>query len=230
MRGSDGCPRQTVTSIPGQRLTTQWKPESRLVGPGGPTFLHPFQTLLTFCLTHARRYFFEIHDHFPEICRRVLGTFGTIYQLESQCRELTPEARLERHRIFSLPLLEQLRDWLSGEVEAHWIEPNSSLGKAVGYFVKHWEPLTGFCPIPGAALDNSVSERALKVPILNRKNAYFFKTARGAGVGDVRMSLIQSAAAAGLNPFNYLSQLHRHAAELASSPRDFLPWKAEARA
>jgi transposase len=191
---------------------------------------HPFQTLLTFCLTHARRYFFEIHDHFPEVCGRVLETFGAIYHQESQCRKLSPEARLDLHRTHSLPRLEKLRDWLSAEVQARRIEPNSSLGKAVGYFVKHWEPLTGFCRIPGAALDNSVSERALKVPILNRKNAYFFKTARGAGVGDVWMSLIQTAAAADLNPFLYLSRLQRRAAEVASSPRDFLPWAAGARA
>jgi transposase len=191
---------------------------------------HPFQTLLTFCLTHARRYFFEIHHHFPEVCGRVLETFGTIYHLESRCRELSPQARLDQHRTHSLPRLEQLRDWLSEQVEARRIEPNSSLGKAVGYFTRHWEPLTGFCRIPGAALDNSVSERALKVPILNRKNAYFFKTPRGAAVGDVWMSLIQTASAAGLNPFHYLTGLQKQACRVALSPRDFLPWKIGAQA
>ena len=42
------------------------------------------------------------------------------------------------------------------------------------------------------AFANNIVERALKKAILNRKNALFYKTLNGAGVGDLFMSLIHT--------------------------------------
>ncbi|MCY2991432.1 MAG: transposase, partial [Planctomycetota bacterium] len=44
-------------------------------------------------------------------------------------------------------------------------------------------------PVP-SALDNNLCERALKMAIRHRKNSLFYKTLRGAAVGDLYMSLI----------------------------------------
>lgn len=187
---------------------------------------HPIQTLVTYCLVHARRYFFEIQDYFPEVCGRVLETLGEIFHVEKQAKDRDPLDRLQLHRRHSLPRLEELRDWLAERLEARHIEPNSSLGQAASYFLKHFEPLTGFCRIAGAPLENSVSERALKLSILNRKNAYFFRTDRGARVGDTWMSLIQTAASAAVNPFEYLTLLQQNASALQRFPENFLPWNA----
>jgi len=41
-------------------------------------------------------------------------------------------------------------------------------------------------------LDNNICERILKKAILHRKNALFYKTSRGAHVGDIFMSLIHT--------------------------------------
>jgi len=75
-----------------------------------------------------------------------------------------------------------------------------------------------------APLDNNVCERALKKVILHRKNALFYKNQNGAQVGDVFMSLIHTCELSHANPFDYLTQLQRHAADLAESPRDWMPW------
>ena len=48
------------------------------------------------------------------------------------------------------------------------VEPNSGLGMAIGYLLKHWERLTLFLRQAGAPLDNNVCERALKKAILHR--------------------------------------------------------------
>jgi transposase len=56
-----------------------------------------------------------------------------------------------------------------------------------------------------APIDNNIVERALKKAILNRKNALFYKTLNGAGVGDVFMSLIHFCELNGANPFDYLT-------------------------
>jgi transposase len=60
-------------------------------------------------------------------------------------------------------------------------------------------------------MDNSAAERISKKAILSRKNSYFYKTASGAHVGDMFISLIHTAELVGANPFDYLTQLQKHA-------------------
>jgi hypothetical protein len=110
----------------------------------------------------------------------------------------------------------------------HKVEPNSGLGKAIRYLLKHWEKLTLFLRREGAPLDNNICERALKKAILHRKNAYFYKTQNGARVGDIYMSLIHTAELSHENPFDYLVALQRHAKEVAAAPRAWLPWNYRA--
>ncbi len=58
----------------------------------------------------------------------------------------------------------------------------------------------------------------MKKAILNRRNALFYKTLNGAGVGDLFMSLIHTCELNGANPFDYLTELLRHAEELKRKP------------
>jgi hypothetical protein len=53
------------------------------------------------------------------------------------------------------------------------------------------DDIPAFLRVPGAPLDNNICERALKRAILHRNNALFYKTNRGAHVGDLFMSRIQ---------------------------------------
>jgi hypothetical protein len=98
----------------------------------------------------------------------------------------------------------------------------------MAYMLKHWERLTLFLRVPGSPLDNNVCERALKRAILHRKNALFYKTCRGGHVGDVYMSLIHTCALCGVNPFDYLTELERHADELSANPECWMPWNYRA--
>jgi hypothetical protein len=84
--------------------------------------------------------------------------------------------------------------------------------------------LTLFLRQAGAPLDNKIVERALKKAILHRKNALFYKTPTGAKVGDLFMSLIDTSELAGSKPFDYLTALRRHAADLATRPQSWMPW------
>ena len=99
-----------------------------------------------------------------------------------------------------------------------------ALGEAITYCLKHWERLTLFLRVAGAPLDNNICERALKRAILHRKNALFYKTCHGAHVGDLFMSLIHTCELCGANPFDYLTELERHAGELSSNPQNWMPW------
>src|SRR5262249_26456472 len=113
----------------------------------------------------------------------------------------------------------QLHGWLTQQLSEKRTEPNSALGRAISYMLRHWDKLTLFLRQPGAPLDNNVCERALKKAILHRKNALFYKTRNGAHVGDLFMSLIYTCELNQANPFDYLTELQRHADALAASPR-----------
>jgi transposase len=184
------------------------------------------QTILAHCLAHARRRFVDVHDRFPEPCRHLLETLAVVYRNDAIARErqLSPEARLRFHQEASGPTMQDLHDWLTRQLEEKRTEPNSALGGAIGYMLKHWDELTLFLRQAGAPLDNNLCERALKKAILHRKNALFYKTQNGARVGDLFMSLIYTCQLNQANPFEYLTQLQRHADALEACPQRWMPW------
>jgi transposase len=184
------------------------------------------QTIVAHCLAHARRQFVDVYDRFPEQCRHLLEALAVVYRNDASARErqLAPEARLRFHQEESQPTMEQLHEWLTRQLDERLTEPNSALGGAIRYMLRHWDKLTLFLRQAGAPLDNNVCERALKKAILHRKNALFYKTQNGARVGDLVMSLIYTCQLNEVNPFDYLTQLQRHTDQLAVSPERWMPW------
>jgi transposase len=184
------------------------------------------EILLALCLAHGRRQFVEVAANFPEPCRYVLETLGDVYKYDAEARELhlSPAERLALHQQHSAPLMEKLHDWLEAQFALQQVEPNSGLGKAITYLLRHWKGLTVFLRDAGAPLDNNICERALKRAVLHRKNALFYRTLHGAEAGDLFMSLIHTCELADANPFDYLTELQRHARELADDPSAWMPW------
>lgn len=185
-----------------------------------------FQALLANCIAHGRRRFVEVASNFPKECRYVLERLREVYRHDAHCKEqgLSPQARLTFHQVNSGPGMDQLHDWLSQQLAQKQVEPNSGLGKAIGYMLNHWEALTLFLRQPGAPLDNNLCERALKMAILHRKNSLFFKTEHGAQVGDLFMSLIHTCRLNGAAPFDYLTSLQHNSRWVKQHPQQWLPW------
>lgn len=185
-----------------------------------------FLTLLCNCLTHGRRNFVDVLPVFPEECRFVIETLAKVYHHDEIAREenLSADERLRLHQEKSAPLMMELKAWLEAQLEEKKVEPNSGLGKAIQYMLKHWEPLTMFLRVPGAPLDNNICERALKMVVLNRKNSLFYKTIKGALVGDLFMSLIYTCRQMAVSPFDYLTDLLRHHDLLSKDPARWMPW------
>ena len=188
------------------------------------------ETIVANCLAHGRRQFVEVADRFPDECRHVLEALKVVYRNDAiaRKRELPPEARLAFHQAESRPEMETLHAWLERQFEDRLVEPNSSLGSSVAYMLRHWTKLTLFLRQSGAPLDNNLCERVLKRAILHRKNSLFYKTAKGALVGDTYMSLIHTCQLCRANPFDYLSELQRHGARVAVRPHEWMPWNYRA--
>jgi transposase len=188
------------------------------------------RTIVANCLAHARRRFVDVYDRFPEPCRRLLEAMAVVYRNDAEARErlLSPEARLRFHQEARGPTMQALHDWLERQLGEKRTEPNSALGGAIGYTLKHWDELTLFLRQAGAPLDNNLCERALKKAVLHRKNALFYKTRNGARVGDLFMILIYTCQLNDANPFDYLTELQQHADELATRPDLWMPWNYRA--
>ncbi len=178
------------------------------------------------CNAHSRRRFVDVVSNFPEECRYVLESLAEVYGYDAQAEErgLSAEERLRFHQEHSGPVMERLHAWLRAQFAEKRVEPNSGLGSAITYSLKHWERLTLFLRQAGAALDNNIVERALKKAVLHRKNSLFYKTENGAQVGDLFMSLIHTCELNGAKAFDYLTELQKHAEEVAENPSAWMPW------
>jgi transposase len=185
-----------------------------------------FATIIVNCLSHGRRKFVELIESYPHECRFVIETLAEVYKYDEETREqkMTPRERLCFHQEKSEPLMDKLEKWFEEQFTQKKIEENSNLGQVINYMQNHWHKMTGFLRIEGAPLDNNCLERALKVAILNRKNAYFYKTENGAHVGDVLMSIIETCRLAKVNPFEYLTMLQKNTIAVLNNPGQWLPW------
>jgi hypothetical protein len=178
------------------------------------------------CLAHGRRKFSDLEAVFPHECKVVLDIISQVFDHDEQARQdqLSPEARLAYHQTHSQPLMDELKQWLDQQIDDHLVEPNSSLGKAMGYMRTHWQTLTRFLLIPGAPLDNNLAERLLKLFIRQRKNSLFYQNPHSAYIASVLTSLIATCIYAGVNAVDYLVALQEHRAKVFANPSAWLPW------
>ena len=123
--------------------------------PGG------VELLVAHCLAHGRR-IVEVAQNFPFECRHVLERLGEVYRNDAAARHagLTPEERLRFHQEHSQPIMDALHEWLEAQFAERKTEPNSSLGQAIRYLLRHWQPLTLFLRQAGAPLDNNICTAA----------------------------------------------------------------------
>jgi transposase len=178
------------------------------------------------CLAHGRRHIVDEVDNFPGECRHVLEALGQVFKNESICIEqgLCSQDRLAFHQRESGPVMAALQTWIRAELDDKRVEPNSGLGQAYRYLLKRWDPLTLLLRVPDAPLENNLCERALKMAIRQRNNSLFYRSQRGAKVGDIYMTLIYTAELHRQNPFHYLTALLEHEAAVAADPAARLPW------
>ncbi len=182
------------------------------------------------CLGHGRRHVVDEAESFPVEARYFLEHIREVFHNEKIClvKKLTDDERLEYHKLESKPFMDHLHAWMKAQLEQKRVEPNSGLGRAINYMLKRWDKLTLFLRVPGAPLDNNTCERAIKMAITHRKNSLFYRSERGALVGDIFMTLINTVRLNGENPYKYLTALLINAKAVAKCPSDWLPWSYRA--
>jgi len=134
------------------------------------------------------------------------------------------EERLIYHKKHSLPVMEQLKEWAQAQYNSKNFEEYSSFGKAIKYLLRHYDNLSQFCHTLEAKIDNNRMEERLKLVIRGRKTSYFYKTPNGANVANNLISIIATADVAGVNLFDYLTDIQKYRVEVRQNPIAWLPW------
>jgi transposase len=185
-----------------------------------------FEVLLCFCLDHCRRNFWylTIGENPCKKSLHIINLLSEIYKVEALTKDMIDDERLLLHQQKTIPILNEIQDYLQRGTEGKFFEPNSEFGKAAAYFLNHWNELTQFVRHRGAPLSNSPSERGLKPRASYRKNSYFFKNLVTAFTGDVLSSVIETAKRSETNVHHYLTQLQLHRKKVEQNPECWLPW------
>lgn len=178
------------------------------------------------CLAHSHRQFRELAEGFPQEVSAVCTVVKQVFDHDAHARkgQMTPAERLAYHQEVSAPLMRGLKVWLEAQFGERTVEPNSSLGKAIRYTLKHWETLTQFLRLEGAPLTNNVVERALKLFIRQRKNSLFYASEHSAYVASLLTSVIATCIEAGGNALEYLVALQENRHAVFAHPDQWLPW------
>ncbi len=185
--------------------------------------------MLVGCWAHARRKFVEAKKAQPKgksgRADWAISHIQKLYRIESEIKNLEPAekqlARQERAR----SLLDEFKSWL--DKSANQVPPKMALGKAVAYTLGQWEKLERYLEDGHLQIDNNRVERAVKPFVIGRKNWLFSNTANGAKASAMLYSIIETAKASGLVPYDYLRQVLHAIAENPDDIDPLLPWNVE---
>ena len=123
----------------------------------------------------------------------------------------------------SLPLLNQFKIWLDKSISQ--VLPESLLGKAIDYALNQWNNFIRYCEDGRIDVDNNRSERAIKPFVIGRKAWLMSQTANGAQASAILYSVIETAKANGLKPYDYLMDVMQKMVDGETDTAQLSPWK-----
>jgi transposase len=198
----------------------------------------PQSVLEAGCFAHARRKFFELADVEGAARRKSRGErTGTVYpialeavhkldalfEIERSLNGLGPAERLVARREHSMPLMDDLHNWLEAQLAK--LSRNHDLAKAINYMLRRWPAFTRFLDDGRVCLSNNAAERALRCVPLGRKAWLFCGSDRGGERAAVLYTLIQTARLNNVDPQAWLADvLARIADHSAQRLDELLPW------
>jgi len=187
---------------------------------------HHTQATLVGCWAHARRKFHEAkiaQGKKPSgKADMALSTIQKLYRIETQIKSLPIAERYRLRQEKSLPILDKFKQWLYTSEQQ--VLPKTKLGEAILYTLNQWDKLITFTHNGQLNIDNNRAERCIKPFVIGRKNWLFRQTTKGAHASAVLYSVIETAKANGIIPFDYLmhvlSEIHQPDVDIDT----LLPW------
>ncbi|MBU0508012.1 IS66 family transposase [bacterium] len=186
------------------------------------------------CWAHARRKFYDARLDDRRRCGQMLKLIQELFAVERRAKEAreAPDSpfgdadHLALRRAASAPLVAEIRS--CADAWSLEVLPRSAVGKAVGYLLNQWHPLTRFLDDPTLPLHNNASERAMRHVVIGRRNWTFAGSADGGHRAAIIYSIVVTCRLHGLDPFAYLRDVIDRLPR-GEDPAILLPaaWKAD---
>jgi transposase len=176
------------------------------------------------CWSHARRYFYdEHHSTASPIPLEALQRIGALFGIEADIRGQSPERRRAAREQNAKPMLDALKVFL--ETALARISAKSTLAKAIRYTLSRWTALTRYVTDGRLEMSNNAAERAMKPPVLGRKNYLFCGSDTGGQRAACIYTITETAKMNGINPHAYLADILDRIADHPINKIDaLLPW------
>ncbi len=179
------------------------------------------------CWAHARRKFKEAQTAQPKgktgKADMALSMIQKLYRIEISLKGQSAQKKYQLRQEKAKPLLEQFYQWLA---KAN-VVTKSALGTAIGYCQNQWHKLIRYIEDGHLSIDNNRSERAIKPFVIGRKNWLFSNTASGAKASAMLYSIIETAKANDLIPFDYIAHCLEQLSKTQVDVEKLLPWNVK---
>ena len=159
------------------------------------------------CWDHARRKFFDASktSKGKGIGKKAIDILKRVYKIEKKIQGKGLDEVLEVRQCESKPILDEFKKWID-DIRSK-ITPTSAAGKAINYTYNEWKYLTVFLERPEVNVSNCLVENSIRPFAIGRKNWLFSSSVKGAKASAIYYSLIETAKANGLEPFDYLNRM-----------------------
>lgn len=196
------------------------------------------ELVLAYCWAHVRRDFLSAARSWPEIAPwmwKWIEDIRTLYRLNTARLavwdatlplERQPPEFVTRHHALTTYLQEI-------QVRCEMYRREKALHPAkrpiLDSLHNHWNGLTVFVTRPAVAMDNNAAERALRNPVVGRKNYYGSGSVWSARLAAMLFSVLQTVMLWNLNPRHWLHTFFQACVDnRGQTPKDlsaFLPWQ-----
>lgn len=183
------------------------------------------------CWVHCRRRFDEALKLIPKSYQKESHAFllmkqiQAIYREERKLNDLSSDERLKQRQAVIKPLVDAFFAYL----KTINVSKKDKFGDAVGYARNQEKYLRVFLTDGDVPIDNNASERAIRGFCIGKKNWQMIDTIHGAKSSAIIYSIVETAKANNLKPFDYvqhlLEEIPKHMNDKdCSFLEDLLPW------
>ena len=183
------------------------------------------------CWVHCRRRFDEALKLIPKSFQKESNVFllmkqiQAIYREEGKLKDLSSDERLKQRQVVIRPLVDAFFAYL----KTIKVSKKDKFGDTVGYALNQEKYLRVFLTDGDVPIDNNASERAIRGFCIGKKNWQMIDTINGAKTSAIIYSIVETAKANNLKPFNYvqylLEEIPQHMDDRdCSFLENLLPW------
>ena len=183
------------------------------------------------CWVHCRRRFDEALKLVPKSYQKESNAFllmkqiQAIYREEGKLNDLSSDERLKQRQVVIKPLVDAFFTYL----KTINVSKKDKFGDAIGYALNQEKYLRVFLTDGDVPIDNNASERAIRGFCIGKKNWQMIDTINGAKSSAIIYSIVETAKANNLKPFDYvqylLEEIPKHMNDRdCSFLENLLPW------